>query len=73
MELVSSLSNNGYTVHTDNYYSSPALFLDLKQKGFEVCRTVIEDRKGLNETFKSITLSKDNNTNKLTIKYLTTV
>ena len=34
MELVSPLSNIGYRVYTDNYYSSPTLFLDLKDNGF---------------------------------------
>ena len=32
MELVSPLSNIGYRVYIDNYYSSPTPFLDLKQK-----------------------------------------
>ena len=30
MELVSPLSNIGYRVYIDNYYSSPTSFLDLK-------------------------------------------
>ena len=64
MELVSSLSNVGYRVYTDNCYSSPTLFLDLKQKGFEACGTVRKDRKGLSETFQSTGLAKGNNKNK---------
>ena len=40
MELVSPLSNIGYIVYIDNYYSSPTPLLDLKQKGFEACRRV---------------------------------
>ena len=40
MELVSPLSNIGYIVYIDNYYSSPTPFLDLKQKKFEDCRRV---------------------------------
>ena len=40
MELVSPLSNIGYIVYIDNYYSSPTPFLDLKQKEFEDCRRV---------------------------------
>ena len=43
---VSSLSNNSYRVYTDNYYSLPALFLNLKQKGVEVCGTIRNDMKG---------------------------
>ena len=40
MELVSPLSNIGYRVYINNYYSSPTPFLDLKQKEFEACRRV---------------------------------
>ena len=40
MELVSSLSNIGYRVYTNIYYSLPTLFLDLKQKEREACGTV---------------------------------
>ena len=47
-----------YRVQNDNYYSSYALILDLKQKGFEDCGTVGKDRKGLSETFKSTDLAK---------------
>ena len=49
MELVSSLFNKCYRVYIDNYYSSPTLFLDLKQKRFEACGTVSKDRKGLKD------------------------
>ena len=64
MELVSPLSNMGYIVYIDNYYSSPTLFLDLKEKGLEACWTVRKDRNGLSETFKSTSLAKHNNKNK---------
>ena len=40
MELVSYLSNIGYRVYTNIYYSLPTLFLDLKQKEREACGTV---------------------------------
>ena len=60
MELVSPLSNIGYRVYTDNYYSSTTLFLDLKDNGFDACGTIKRDRKGLSETFKSTSLAKGN-------------
>ena len=60
MELVSPLSNMGYRVYTDNYYSSPTLFSDLKDNGFDACGTIRKDRKGLSETFKSTSLAKGN-------------
>ena len=47
MELVSPLSNMGYRVYTDNYYSSPTLFLDLKDNGFDACGMIRRDGKGL--------------------------
>ena len=73
MELVSSLSNNSYRVYTDNYYSLPALFLDLKQKEVQACGTIRNDMKGLSETFKSTTLTRGNNNKKLKMNYLNTI
>ena len=58
MSLVEELSNKGYHVYVDNYYTSPALFLDLLENGFEGCGTVRCDRKGLSKTFQNANLCK---------------
>ena len=73
MELVSPPSNMSYIVYTGNYYLSPTLFLDLKQKECETCGTVRKNMKGLSETFKSTSLAKSNNKKKQTIDYVTIV
>ena len=31
------LKNKGYHVYMDNFYTSPALFRDLRDRGFEAC------------------------------------
>ena len=58
LNLTEKLSNKGYNVYTDNYYTSPDLFLKLHSAGFNACGTVRKDRKGLTSSFKSATLSK---------------
>ena len=60
MSLLTDLKNKGYHVYVDNYYTSPALFVDLMDNGFEGCGTVRNDRRGLSEKFKSIKLLKGN-------------
>ena len=45
MDLVSPLPMSGYHVYTDNYYTSPKLFADLKLVGFEADGTVRKDRR----------------------------
>ena len=64
MKLVSPLSNIGYRVYTNNYYSSATFFLDLKHNGFDTCGTIRKDKKGLSETLKSTSLAIGNNKNK---------
>ena len=44
MSLVSGLSRKGYHIYTDNFYTSPELFLDLCDKA---CGTVCTNRKEL--------------------------
>ena len=39
-------------IYTDNFYSSPALFEELKSLGFDACGTVRLNRIGLTKTFK---------------------
>ena len=53
MSLVQDLSNKRYHIYVDNFYTSPALFIDLHNHGFEACGTVRCDRKGLTKTFQT--------------------
>ena len=52
------LMHKGYLVFTDSYYSSPALFRDLQQRGFGACGTVRVNRRGMPESFRTITLKR---------------
>ena len=60
INLSSELSNKGYNIYTDNFYTSPALFSELVDNGFEACGTVRNDRKGIPKDFQKVTLSKGN-------------
>ena len=46
MELVEDerLQGKGYVIVTDNVYSYPALFRELRQRGFGACGTTQRDR-----------------------------
>ena len=56
--LVSGLEHKGCHVFTDNFYSSPALFRDLYQSGFEATGTVWTNRKGISKSFQHSKLHK---------------
>ena len=58
LNLVSGLEQKGYHLHTDNFYSSPAIFLDLYGKGFEATGTVRVNRKRLSKQFQEAKLKK---------------
>ena len=47
LALLQGLEGRGHHVYTDNYYSSPALFRDLRDLGFGACGTVHVNRHGL--------------------------
>ena len=47
LKLLEGLEDRGHHVYTDNYYSSPALFGDLRHLGFGACGTVRKNRRGL--------------------------
>ena len=47
MSLVEKLQGRGHHVYTDNFYTSPALFAELKEQGFGACGTVRVNRRGL--------------------------
>ena len=58
MSLVSGLEQKGYHVFTDNFYSSPTLYNDLRSNGFDATGTVRINRKGLSDEYKQKKLSK---------------
>ena len=60
MELVEDerLQGKSYVVVTDNFYSSPALFRKLKQKGFGACGTTRRDRRGIPPTVRDAKLQR---------------
>ena len=47
VKLMEGLERQGHHVYTDNFYTSPALFLDLHSKGFGACGTVRVNRRGV--------------------------
>ena len=52
------LRNKGYRVFMDNFYSSPDLFHDLQEEGFEACSTLRSNRRGIPDDLKSAKLRK---------------
>ena len=55
MGLVAKLVGRDYHVYTDNFYSSPQLFAELKQNGFHATGT---NRKGISKQFQEMSISK---------------
>ena len=51
------LKSKGYHVYMDNFYTSPALFRDLRE-GFEACGTIRSNRAGIPEDIRSAKLKK---------------
>ena len=45
-------------MYMDNFYSSPALFQDLREQGFEACGTLRSNRVGIPEDIRSAKLKK---------------
>ena len=60
LELVDDdrLLQKGYVVVTDNFYSSPALFRDLVQRGFGACGTARKDRRGIPPAIRTTNLQR---------------
>ena len=46
LELMEGLEDHGFELYTDNYYTSPQLFLTLYKKGVNCCGTARTNRKG---------------------------
>ena len=53
-----SLQHKGYVVVTDNFYSSPALFRDLVERGIGACGTACKIRRGIPPAIVSTPLRK---------------
>ena len=58
MGLVAKLVGRDYHVYTDNFYSSPQLFAELKQNGFHATGTLRTNRKGISKQFQEMNISK---------------
>ena len=46
-KLVNPIRQQGHHVYTDNFYTSPQLFSDLREEGFGACGTLRLNRRGL--------------------------
>ena len=53
VKLLEGLEGRGNHVYTDNFYSSPALFGDLRRLGFGACGTVRMNRQGVPTEMKA--------------------
>ena len=53
LELLQGYENKGHVVYTDNYYSSPALFAKLQERGIGACGAVNPNRKNMPAELKS--------------------
>jgi hypothetical protein len=53
LALVEKLRRRGHHIYTDNFYSSPVLFAELREDGFGACGTVRVNRSGLPAEMKA--------------------
>ena len=60
MDLVNDqrLQHKGYIVYTENFYSSPALFKALTDRGFGACGTARKDRRGIPRSISDANIRK---------------
>ena len=58
LDLLKDLEGKGYIIYTDNFYSSPLLYADLKSRGFNACGTVRSNRKKYPLAVKTAKLQK---------------
>ena len=65
VKLLEGLEGRGHHVYTDNFYTSPALFGDLRRLGFGACGTVRINRRGVPPEMKA-PLKKGETTSTLT-------
>ena len=64
VKLLEGLEGRGHHIYTDNFYTSPALFGDLRRLGFGVCGTVRVNRRGVPPEMKA-PLKKEKTTSTL--------
>ena len=53
LKLLEGLEHRGHHIYMDNYYTSLALFQDLRRLGFGACGTVRVNRRGVPQSMKS--------------------
>ena len=53
LKLLEGLGGRGHHVYTDNCYSSPALFGNLRRLGFGACGTMRQNRRGMPAEMKT--------------------
>ena len=58
LKLVEKLEGNGHHVYTDNFYTSPALFLELREHRFGACGTVCVNRRGMSPEVKAVNCAR---------------
>ena len=59
LKLLDGLEHKGHHVYMDNYYTSPALFAELRRRGFGACGTVRTHTTGLPIEMKRIPVKGD--------------
>lgn len=52
LDLLKGFEDKGHRVYMDSFYSSPSLYLKLKEKNIGACGTVIYNRKGMPQQLK---------------------
>lgn len=57
LDLLEGFEDKGHRVYMDSFYSSPNLFLKLKEKNIGACGTVNSNRKGMPQQLKPSSLS----------------
>ena len=62
LRLVEPVSGRGHYLYTDNFYTSPALYGELRHRGFEACGTLCLNRRGVPPEAKSALNKGENRT-----------
>ena len=75
LKLLEGLEGRGHHVYTDNYYTSPTLYEDLRRLGFGACGTVRVNCRGMPEEMKAglkkwETISKQVDSSMMALKWM---
>ena len=54
LRLIEPICGRGYHLYTGNFYTSPALFAELRRHGFEACGTLRLNRRGVPPEAKAV-------------------